>query len=116
MNNFLHRFKYYVIGLTLGSLMVYFTLVRHRDELPAWTPNDRVLQELRLAEKVVAADITLPFPDSLFNARIRASSVRFSESDVHSGPCRTYQLESDVERMRFSICNKQVTLVQYKPR
>jgi hypothetical protein len=110
---FIHRLKYYVFGLMIGSLVVYVTLVRHRDEMPAWTPNDRVLQELRLAEKTVADDVALPFPDSLLNERIRASSVRFSESDVRSGPCRVYQLHSDAERMRFSICDKEVTLVEY---
>lgn len=97
----------------IGSLMVYVTLVRHRDELPAWTPNDRVLQELRLAEKIVTDDIVLPFPDSLLNDHIRASSVRFSESDVRSGPCRIYQLHSDSERMRFRICDKEVVLLEY---
>lgn len=110
---FLHRLKYYVFGMLLGSLMVYVMLFRHRDEMPAWTPNDRVLQELRLADKSVADGIELPFPDSLFNQRIRQSSVLFSESDVRSGPCRIYQLTSEVERMRFSICGKEVTLVGY---
>lgn len=111
---FIHRLKYYVFGLFIGSLLVYVTVVRHRDEMPAWTPNDRVLQELRLAQKTVADGIMLPFPDSLLNVHIRASSVRFSESDVRSGPCRIYQLHSDAERMRFSICGKAVTLVEYE--
>ncbi len=113
---FIHRLKYYIFGLAIGSLMVYFTLVKHRDEMPAWTPNDRVLQELRLADKTVSEGIQLPFPDSLLNERIKASSVSFSESDVRSGECRIYQLHSDVESMRFSICGKQVTMVGYRSR
>lgn len=114
--SFLHRFKFYLLGLMLGSLIVYTTLIRHRDELPAWTPNDRVLQELRLAHRQLAPGVTLPFPDSLLIARIKASSVSFSESDVRSGPCRVYQLVSDAEKMRFSICDSTATLVEYLPR
>lgn len=112
--NFLNRLKYYLLGLGIGSLLVYLILVRNREDLPVWTPNDRVLQELRLAELSVTSDLTLPFPDSLLKARIKQSSVLFSESDVRSDTCRTYQLDSDIERMRFRICGKTAQLVHYE--
>lgn len=114
--NFIHRLKYYIFGLLIGSLMVYVILFRHRDEMPAWTPNDRVIQELRLAEKTIDEGVTIPFPDSLLNDRIKASSVSFSESDVRSGPCRVYQLHSESESMRFSICGGKATLLGYTER
>ncbi len=111
---FLQRFKFYAFGLLIGSMLVYFTVVRHRDEMPAWTPNDRVLQELRLADTILmGADVVLPFPDSLLKGRIRQSTVRFGESDVRTDSCRVYQLVSDRERMRFRICAKAVSLVEY---
>ena len=111
--NFLHRLKYYLIGIGLGSLMVYMMLVRNREDLPVWTPNDRVLQELRLADITIPPSIELPFSDSLLDEHIKESLVLFSESDVRSGACRTYQLDSDAERMRFRICDKAVQLVAY---
>jgi hypothetical protein len=112
--NFLNRLKYYMLGLGLGSLLVYIMLVRNRTDLPVWTPNDRVLQELRLADLTVAQDVTIPFTDSVLQLRIRQSSVLFSESDVRSDSCRTYQLDSDTERMRFRICGKNAQLVRYE--
>lgn len=112
--NFLERFKYYAFGLGLGALMVYMMLIRNREDLPVWTPNDRVLQELRLATITVTDSIALPFPDSLLKGKIKASSVIFSESDVRSDTCRTYQLDAEKERMRFRICGKSAELVQYK--
>ena len=112
--NFLHRFKYFAFGLLLGSLIVYTLLFRNRDSLPAWTPNDRVLQELRLADTIlIDPSVELPFPDSLLLQRVAKSSVRFGESDVRSGSCRVYQLDSKEDRMRFSICKDTVTLVGY---
>lgn len=113
--NFLNRLKYYLIGLGLGSLLVYFMLVRNRKDLPVWTPNDRVLQELQLADSIsVSLGVSIPFQDSILKTRIESSSVIFSESDVRSDSCRTYQLDSDQERMRFRICGKNVQLVQYQ--
>jgi len=115
--NFLHRFKYFAFGLLLGSLIVYTMLFRHRDSLPAWTPNDRVLQELRLADTIIIdPSVELPFPDSLLLKRVARSSVRFGESDVRSGACRVYQLDSKEDRMRFSICKDAVILVGYAPK
>lgn len=115
--NFLNRLKFFVFGLMLGSLVVYMTLFKNRDSLPAWTPNDRVLQELRLADTIIVdPSVAIPFSDSVLMVRVAASSVRFGESDVRSGPCKIYQLDSNQERMRFSICKDAVTLIGYAPK
>lgn len=115
--NFLHRFKYFAFGLLLGSLIVYGLLFKNRDSLPAWTPNDRVIQELMLADTIlIEPSVVLPFPHSALSQRVASSSVRFGESDVRSGACRVYQLDSKEDRMRFTICKDTVTLVGYAPK
>ncbi|MBP9152962.1 MAG: hypothetical protein KBF73_11810 [Flavobacteriales bacterium] len=113
--NFIQRLGYFGIGIGLGCLIVYALLIRDRD-FPAWLPGDRVLEELAVDSVIVANDIQLPFPDSLLKGHILNSDVLFDESKVRDMACREYQLESDTERMRFKICNKQIRLYQFEPK
>ncbi len=113
--NFLHRFKFFAIGVGLGCLIVYALLIRDRD-FPAWLPGDRVLEELAVDSVIIGSDIQLPFADSLLKEHILNSDVLFDESKVRDMACREYQLESETERMRFKICNKRIQLYQYEPK
>jgi len=113
--NFVQRLGYFGLGTGLGCLIVYALLIRDRD-FPAWLPSDRVLEELAVDSVIVANDIQLPFADSLLKEHILNSDVLFDESKVRDMACREYQLESDTERMRFKICNKQIRLYQYEPK
>ena len=113
--NFLQRFKFYLIGVGLGSLIAYGLLIRGRD-FPAWLPKDRVLEELAVDSVIIANGIQLPFPDSLLSAHIKSSDVLFDQSKVRDMACREYQLESETERMRFRICNKRIELYRYEPK
>jgi hypothetical protein len=113
--NFIQRLGYFGIGIGLGCLIVYALLIRDRD-FPAWLPGDRVLEELAIDSVIVANDIQLPFADSLLKEHILNSDVLFDESKVRDMSCREYQLESDTERMRFKICNKQIRLYQFEPK
>lgn len=99
----------------MGSMLVYALLIRDR-EFPAWLPEDRVIEELAVGSVIIGNGIILPFPDSVLVDRIEASDVLFSESIVRDSPCKEYQLESDAERMRFEICEKQITLIEFEKR
>ncbi len=107
------RFKYFGFGVAIGCSLVYFMLIKDR-EFPAWLPEDRVIEELTLGSIAIEEGITLPFADSLVADRIQLSEVLFDESNVREKPCREYQLESDSERMRLSICDSVVTLKEYQ--
>ncbi|MFT7102609.1 MAG: hypothetical protein ACJAYA_001182 [Bacteroidia bacterium] len=113
--NFLHRFKFFAIGVGLGCLVVYGLLIRDRD-FPAWLPEDRVLEELAVDSIIIRDGVQLSFADSLLTEHILDSDVIFDESSVRDMACREYQLESDTERMRFKICNKRIELYEYKPK
>lgn len=115
MKSFLHRFKFFAIGVGLGCLIVYGLLIRNRD-FPAWLPEDRVLEELAVDSVIIRDGVQLPFADSLLSEHILNSDVLFDESKVRDMACREYQLESDAERMRFKICNKQIELYEYEPK
>jgi len=107
------RFKFFGFGIAIGSTMVYFMLIKDRD-FPAWLPEDRVLEELTMNPIFIANGVTLPFADSLLPQRIHSSDVLFDESNVREKPCREYQLESETERMRLSICDTVVSLLDYQ--
>ncbi len=115
MKSFLHRFKFFAIGVGLGCLIVYGLLIKDRD-FPAWLPGDRVLEELAVDSVKIASSIHLPFADSLLSEHILSSDVLFDESKVRDMACREYQLDSEVERMRFRICNKRIELYEYEPK
>jgi hypothetical protein len=105
---------YFAFGILLGCGLVYGMLIKDRD-FPAWLPGDRVIEELTSHPISVADSVTLPFPDSLLPERINASEVLFKESVVREKPCRTYQLESEIDRLRVRICDSTVTIVGYAP-
>ena len=113
--NFLTRLSYFAFGAGLGCLLVYALLIQDR-EFPAWLPEDRVIEELAVDSVVIAEGVQLPFPDSLLVARIKSSDVLFKESKVRDVECKEYQLESDVERMRFQICKDKIRLIAYEPK
>lgn len=75
-----------------------------------------MLEELAVDSVVIGNGIQLPFPDSSLVNRIEACDVLFSESIVRDAPCKEYQLESEDERMRFEICDKQITLIEFETR
>ncbi len=111
----LNRFKFFGIGIAIGSAMVYYMLIKDR-EFPAWLPSDRVIEELTMYPVRIDGNVELPFPDSLIVEHIRVSDVLFDESKVREKPCREYQLESATERMRLEICDTVVTLLEYGKR
>lgn len=111
---FLQRFKYYGFGVILGCLIAYMLLIRGRG-CYAWTPNDRVINQLAVDSVVIDESVQLPFPDSLLIEHIKASEVVFDESLVRDVACKEYQLESDAERMRFKVCKREIRLIDYRP-
>lgn len=112
--NFLQRFGYFAFGLGLGCMLVYALLIRGRNDLPAWLPGDRVIQDLAVDTIIIDAGVVLPFPDSLLIDHIKASEVKFDESLVRDVPCKEYQLESETERMRFKHCRTEIRLTDYQ--
>lgn len=109
---FFDRLLYFGFGTGLGCLLVYFMLLKDRD-LPAWLPSDRVLEELTQGPIDIANGVVVPLNDSLLVSAIMNSDVIFSESIVRDALCRTYQLDSKMERMRFEICDEDVRLIEY---
>lgn len=104
---------FFAFGILLGCGLVYSMLIKDRD-FPAWLPGDRVIEELTSYPITVADSVKLPFSDSLLVERMEDSDVKFRESVVREQPCRTYQLQSEIDRLRVRICDSTVTVVAYE--
>ncbi len=96
-------------------MLVYVLLIRDR-EFPAWLPEDRVLEQLAVDSVLIPSNINLPFPDSILPERVMTCEVLFKESVVRDKPCKEYQLQSEKERMRFEVCKKTISLMEYETR
>ncbi|MGB0368010.1 MAG: hypothetical protein ACPGU4_04830 [Flavobacteriales bacterium] len=113
--SFTKRLGYFAFGVGLGCMLVYALLIRDR-EFPAWLPEDRVLEELAVDSVVISASVNLPFADSLLPKRVLECDVLFDESVVRDQPCKEYQLQSEIDKMRFEVCDEKITLTQYEAR
>ncbi|MFM1876198.1 MAG: hypothetical protein RL266_1935 [Bacteroidota bacterium] len=113
--SFIQRLGYFIFGVGLGSMLVYVLLIRDR-EFPAWLPEDRVIEELTTDTIFVAKAVVINFSDSTLKQKVKEADVLFRESIVRNEPCREYQLETDNERMRFSICKDRTELIQFDPK
>jgi len=55
--NFFQRFKRFMVGVLLGSILVFFFFSDRSELITAWMPNERVMKRLR--------ETTLLIPDSV---------------------------------------------------
>jgi hypothetical protein len=93
------RIKYYIIGVMLGSVLVYFMLIRNRDRnLSAWLPEKRVVQQIQdnpllLTDLSACKAECLGLDEYKILEMLKESSVKFGRSEVNADPCPIYLLE-----------------------
>ena len=102
---FLKRLGFYLIGLSIGLVFLFFFLKKKSDETGVsfcYLPNCRVLKELRskpstYSEQIdqIVADQTL---DSLTIAYfMNEGDVNFKKSNTENTTCKTYLIEGMVK-------------------
>lgn len=102
---FLKRLGFYLIGLSIGLVFLFFFLKKKSDETGVsfcYLPNCRVLKELRskpstYSEQIdqMVADQTL---DSLTIAYfMNEGDVNFKKSNTENTTCKTYLIEGMVK-------------------
>lgn len=94
---FVRRLVYYLIGVGLGIIMVYF-LFGDRDLQCSYFPNDRVLsdfrkKELRFAEQVNCLNTCWDLDSAFYASALRDSDIDFSFEYPETDTCRSYLLE-----------------------
>lgn len=98
------RFAVYGFGVVLGLIMAWALFLRGRNtsNYTAWTPNNRILEEIRLDTTLQTTDKfwcemkCLGFSSIEYNELLLTGNVDFSTSQVKTWP-RTYRVEFDTE-------------------
>jgi len=111
---FLKRLGFYLIGLSIGLVFLFFFLKKKSDETGVsfcYLPNCRVLKELRSKPityskeiEQLVADQTL---DSLSIAYfMNEGDVNFKKSDTKNTTCNTYSIEGIVKEKLMALIVK----------
>ena len=123
---FLKRLGFYLIGLSIGLVFLFFFLKKKSDETGVsfcYLPNCRVLKELRskpstYSEQIdqIVADQTL---DSLTIAYfMNEGDVNFKKSNTENTTCKTYLIEGMVKEKLMVLtvknCDSIVLIYNYQ--
>lgn len=105
LNNMLRRLRIYGVGLGLGLIMAWALFLRGRDtkNYTAWTPNNRILEEVRLDSSMVMDEVfwcqlnCLGFSSIEYDELLNEGNVIFGESQVKTWP-RSYKVEFETSK------------------
>lgn len=102
MKKFLRRLLFYVIGLGIGSLAVWFFMMKDRTDLPAVWPGKVVKQNIR--NSVLSVDTSAQcmydcyhLNDSLVKAFVSGGKVRFGISEPRKEPWPEYVIDGKLK-------------------
>ena len=98
------RLRIYGFGLVLGTIMAWALFLRGRNtkNYTSWTPNNRILEEIRLDPTLQTNDVfwceinCLGFSSIEYEALLNDGNVLFDEGQVKTWP-RTYVVEYDAD-------------------
>jgi hypothetical protein len=98
------RLRIYGFGLLLGLVMAWGLFLRGRNtkNYTAWTPNNRILEEIRLDKTVLKTDAfwcemkCYGFSSIEYDKLVNDGNVDFGKSQVENWP-RTYLVELETE-------------------
>jgi hypothetical protein len=110
---FPRRLMLFMFGAAMGTVLVYGMLIRDR-EFPAWTPSDRIKEEITWDSIHVDASLNLELNQAAIVNAVNGSNIHFDKSKVRTKPCRTYLMTTeDLHDMTISICDSVATVLAY---
>ena len=119
--NFSRRIKLFLFGAIIGTLIVYFSLIRGRDRnLLAWLPKERVLQKLQENELIYTLQANCSMEcGNISKAEVQqilmTGEVIFSKSRVKEKPCPVYVVEGKANerslRILFAVCEQETKML-----
>ena len=123
MSGVLGRLKYYLFGVGLGVIAVYF-MFGNRDFQCSYFPNSRVLKDLRSKELVFTDQAAcekacLALDSNDVQQFLVAGIVSFDNSQPRKEPCGEYELLTKLPdereiRARFMNCDSTTTVLWYR--
>ncbi len=117
------RIRYYLVGVVLGTLVVYAMFGNRSDIGCDYLPNARVLKNLRIkaheySPKAECQIECLELDSMDIAMMFAAGAVKFSESEPRKKPCGEYMLltklpdEREID-MRVQNCDSTVTVLSF---
>ncbi|MGB0974534.1 MAG: hypothetical protein ACPGU9_06035 [Flavobacteriaceae bacterium] len=105
--NFFQRFGYYLVGLVLGSIVVFFLWGKKKTTF-CYLPNCRILKDLRLKKRAFDPTVQQLINDkTLDTAAISAAytngNVDFSKSNTKLKSCKTYIIENTYQDKSYEF-------------
>ncbi|MGY6562064.1 MAG: hypothetical protein ACXITV_08155 [Luteibaculaceae bacterium] len=90
MNNFWHRLKFYLIGFTLGIIMVFFFFKERTSVLTSWLPGKRVIWDATYFKHATSEThqcflACLEINEKLWPEYLEQLKVDFGRSNVREG-------------------------------
>lgn len=94
--NFGARLRLFIVGILLGSVFVYFVLIRG-NEFPAWTPSGRVLEQLQENPIKISSKLACQLKEAQLEPNdvvyiLADAKVIFAESEVRNVNEKKYVL------------------------
>lgn len=107
---FIHRFAYFIIGVSVGSVFVYFIWNKKKVQFD-YLPNARVLKEIRTDVRLFSDNATNSMKniglDSIDIASIlEYGDVDFDKSKPREKPCKTYVIDGNPKEKNITLIIK----------
>jgi|UniRef100_UPI004047B92F hypothetical protein len=101
------RVWYFLIGFTLGSIVVYFIWTGKEVSFD-YGPDARTLKTIRIREKIYSNDANETLKRNrldtvAINYILQNGDVNFSKSDQRTKPCATYYIEGEFEERKIDL-------------
>ncbi len=105
--NFIQRFGYYLVGLALGSIVVFFVLDKKKTSF-CYLPNCRILKDIRLKKRAFTPTVqelitTKTLDTAAITAAYNNGTVDFSRSNTKKKSCKTYTIENNYKEKSYEF-------------
>ena len=120
----LRKFKFYLLGLIPGILLVFFILNKKGAQCSGYLPNSRVVAETLSKKFVYSEDFAMQMKTLKLDEKFLRDSiltdgyVDFDKSNAQKKPCPTYLLTSSEDQPKYEItfekCDKVATFSTLK--
>jgi len=115
---FLKRLGWYLIGLSIGIVFLFFFLKKKSGENGiefCYLPNCRVLKDIRSKKLIGPKGNTFTFSeaDSSIQKILTKGKVDFKRSETQTSPCKTYHIEdpeSETLILKIKNCEDAATI------
>ncbi|OIQ37869.1 MAG: hypothetical protein BM563_07400 [Bacteroidetes bacterium MedPE-SWsnd-G1] len=107
---FIHRFGYYLGGLLIGSIFVYFIWGKKKVQFD-YLPNARVLKDIRTDVRVFSENAsnsmnTIGLDSTDIASILESGEVDFKKSEPRNEPCKKYVIDGITKEKNITLIVK----------